>query len=269
MTADLEDLARITQAILCPPFEWCHVSGGRVTLLEASSFGGTKGGEFQTADFAIAKYPITNAQYQCFPDDPNGYSNVTWWGYSPEARQWHKDHPNPQPTAFDGSDLPRTRISWFDSLAFCGWLSAKLQTRNANTTPFEVANLDTWHVRLPIEQEWQRAALGDQDWQYPWGNQLDEKNGNYGNSMGHPTSVGSYPQGRSPYGAEDMIGNVWEWCLTPWGLDGMDISGYSNRVFKGGAWNVSNPEHLRANDRYGHPQRGRLNDAGFRIAFYY
>ncbi len=155
MTADLEILSRITQAMLCPPFEWCHVSGGKVTLLEASSYGGTNGGEFQTADFAIAKYPITNAQYRRFLDDPNGFGNATLQEYSPEARQWHKDHPKPKPTAFDGPELPRTRVSWFDSLAFRAWLSAGLQTRNpednANATPLNVPDLDTWHVRLPTK----------------------------------------------------------------------------------------------------------------------
>jgi len=265
-------LSRITEAILCPPFEWCRVQGGLVKIVNALHYGGNKGGEYQTASYAIAKYPITNAQYQRFLDDPNGFINMAWWEYSSEAIQWHKDHRKSKMTAFDGPDLPRTRISWFDSMAFCAWLSANLNNRDQaveNGDTLKIQNLDTWSVRLPTEQEWQRAALVDRDWQYPWGNQLEERCANYGKTVGHPTHVESYPDGRSPCGAMDMLGNVWEWCLTPWGVDDIDVSGYTYRIIKGGAWNVSNPEHLRATDRYGNSPRGSLNDAGFRCAYHY
>ena len=271
MSTRLETLSRITEAILCPPFAWCHVQRGQVTIGDASLYGGTRGGIVDVASFAIAKYQVTNAQYQRFLDDPNGYAHLFWWEYSPEAIQWHKDHRKPKPTAFDGPVLPRTRVSWFDCMAFCAWLSSNLrnQTEKGNPGSVNMQNNDSWSVRLPTEQEWQRAAIGDMDWQYPWGNNLDVKRGNFGNSVGHPTQVGSYPNGQSPCGAMDMLGNVWEWCLTPWGREITDINGYTYRVFKGGAWNVSNPEHLRATDRYGHPPRGRLNDTGFRCVFMY
>jgi formylglycine-generating enzyme required for sulfatase activity len=269
MSSNYEALSMITEAILCPPFEWCHVQGGKVIIQDASHYGGTKGGEFQIDSFAIAKYPTTNAQYQRFLDDPNGYTEPAWWEYSLEAIQWHKDHRKPKPTAFEGPDLPRTRVSWFDSMAFCAWLSAAMESRDQTPQgkPFDIQSLETWRVLLPTEQEWQRAALGDRDWQYPWGNQLDEKYGNFAGTVGHPTRVGSYPDGQSPYGAMDLVGNTWEWCLTAWGKDEVDVHGYTYRVFKGGAWNVRNPEYLRANDRYGHPPRGRLNDGGFRCAY--
>ena len=268
MVIDLEIMSRNTEASLCSPFKWCHIPEGRVALQDAAAYGGTKGGQFHLADFAIAKYPITNGQYECFLEDPNGFRNGRWWDYSLEAGQWHKERLQPKPTAFDGPDLPRTRVSWFDSLAFCAWLSDRLY-RSVKGNPLNVPDLDSWCVRLPTEKEWQRAALGDRDWQYPWGNQFEENKGNYGKVVGHPTKVGSYPQGQSPYGAMDMIGNVWEWCLSPWGKEGEDVGGYTYRVFRGGAWNVSNPEHLSPTDRYGHPPRGRLNDVGFRIAYCY
>ena len=69
-------------------------------------------------------------------------------------------------------------------------------------------------------------------------------------------------------GVLDMIGNLWEWNLTIWGTDNSsDPSGYVYRNYRGGAWNVSNPEYLRAIDRgAGHSPRGQLNDAGFRAA---
>jgi formylglycine-generating enzyme required for sulfatase activity len=270
MPTSLETLSKITEAMLCPPFEWCAVQAGTVTIGNASDHGGTKGGAYRINCFAIAKYPITNAQYQRFLDDPNGFAGDAWWEFSPEAIQWHKDHRKSKPTAFDGPDLPRTHVSWFDSMAFCAWLSVTLKTQpQRNGCTLKIQALDTWSVRLPTEQEWQRAALNDKDWHYPWGNQLEAKRGNFGGVVGHPSRVGSYPDGQSPYGAMDMLGNVWEWCLTPWGMDGMDIHGYTYRLLKGGAWNVSNPEYLRSTDRYGHPPRGRLNDAGFRCVYCY
>jgi formylglycine-generating enzyme required for sulfatase activity len=255
MPSNLEVLSKITEAVLCPPFEWCRVVGGTVTLEDAQQCGGTKGGDYQIADFAIAKYPITNAQYEKFVADTNGYPNVQWWAYSPQATQWHRDHPHPKSTAFVGADLPRTRVSWFDSLAFCNWLSSRLKYSSAEGT-----------VRLPTEPEWQHAAVGSTRWPYPWGHQLTEAGGNYALRVGQPTSVGAYPEGQSRDGVLDMIGNVWEWCLTAWGKADADVTGYDQRVIKGEAWNVSIPEHLSASDRGAHSPRGQLNDCGFRCA---
>jgi hypothetical protein len=60
----LESATPATQGIIGPPFAWCWVRGGRVTLEDATDSGGTRGGEYQVPDFAISKYPVTNAQYQ-------------------------------------------------------------------------------------------------------------------------------------------------------------------------------------------------------------
>jgi formylglycine-generating enzyme required for sulfatase activity len=267
----IDTLSLATAAILGSPFAWCHVTGGFVTLANAVATGGTPGGTYQLPAFAIAKYPITNAQYQQFLSDPVGYALPEWWTYSAAALQWRHDHPHPRPTAFDGSDLPRTRVSWFDAMAFCKWLAAKLQVL-PGIQPSGAgvgSEYPAWTVRLPTEQEWQRAALGDAGWEYPWGNELNPTRSNYGRSVGYPTSVGRYPNGQSPYGALDMVGNVWEWCVTGWGEQEVDIGGYTYRVIRGGAWNVRNPEHLRASDRGGNSPRGQLNDGGFRCAYYY
>ena len=248
---ELFALSRQTESILTSPFEWCYVTGGTVTLLDASHYGGTTGGTYQVADFAIAKYLITNAQYKKFIEHPTGFCNPQWWDFSPPGIQWRKDHGNPKPTAFAGTDLPCTRVSWFDSVAFCNWLSAELNV----------------HIRLPREQEWQRAAVGDTGWSYPWGNELDETRANYANRVGKVSVVGSFPAGQSPFGVMDMIGNLWEWCLTTWGNDSTDLNGYTYRVYRGSAWNFpDNPEYLTAIDRgVGWSPRGRLNDCGLRI----
>jgi iron(II)-dependent oxidoreductase len=212
----IEALTQATEALLGSPFQWCHVIGGTVTIDNAVPAGGTKGGDYQIADFAIAKYLITNTQYRRFLDDPSGYSSPHWWAYSFAAAQWRHDHPKPKPSAFEGAALPRTRVSWFDSLAFCQWLSAALQTGGSipQRIALDAGDLATWSVRLPMEQEWQRAALGDSGWLYPWGDHLDETCGNYARRMAQPTPLGNYPNGKSPYEVIDMVGNVWEWCLT-------------------------------------------------------
>jgi formylglycine-generating enzyme required for sulfatase activity len=263
----LESLSNATKSILCPPFEWCRVEGGTVTLQDAAHYGGTHGGTYQIVDFAMGKYPITNAQYEKFLANPNGFANPQWWEYSSEAIQWRKDRPNPKPSAFNGPDLPRTRASWFDALAFCRWLSAELENRGdiRPVKSLDPHNLAAWSIRLPTEQEWQRAALGDTGWCYPWGDKLDETRGNYGGIVGQTTGVEQYPEGKSIYGIMDMTGNVWEWCLTGWNAENIDIGGYTYRIIRGGAWNISNPDYLRANDRGCHPPRGRLNDCGFRV----
>ena len=63
----LAALSKITEGILHAPFEWCSIQGGPVTLENAMHYGGTQGGSVQVADFALARYPITNAQYDALP----------------------------------------------------------------------------------------------------------------------------------------------------------------------------------------------------------
>jgi len=67
--------------------------------------------------------------------------------------------------------------------------------------------------RLPKEQEWQEAAQGTDGRIYPWGNQAPDCNlANYADcKIGETLPVGSRPAGASPYGAQDMAGNVLEW----------------------------------------------------------
>ncbi|MEM7331588.1 MAG: SUMF1/EgtB/PvdO family nonheme iron enzyme [Chloroflexota bacterium] len=269
-SVELSPLSRRTEAILSAPFEWCWIDGGAVQIIDSSEWemvhSGSAGGDFQVEGFAIAKYPITNAQYQRFIDAPTGQTNAAWWAFSPEAMQWRKDRPKPRPTAFAGPTLPRTRVSWFDSMAFCAWLSNELIEKDEMST-FDIQNVASWCVRLPTEQEWQRAAVGDSGFSYPWGNELHESRANYGDLVGQPTPVDAYPTGQSPFGVMDMVGNLADWCLTRWGEDSVEVTGYTYRVVKGGAWNISHPEYLRAIDRTGTGPRGVLNDGGFRIVY--
>jgi formylglycine-generating enzyme required for sulfatase activity len=125
--------------------------------------------------------------------------------------------PTPPVDLTTDGDLPVTRVSWNEARAFCAFAGG----------------------RLPTEDEWEKAARGDDGREYPWGNDLDCSHANWGNyenegpcaseNPGKPVAVGGYPQGASPSGALDMAGNVWEWVADRYDRDP------GRRVVRGGS----------------------------------
>lgn len=230
---------------LPPPFGWIDIPGGQVTL---------ESGEVYTIDeFSISKYPITNAQFQVFVDAQDGYNNSKWWDYSVNAKAWRKKNVLPTDTGFVGDDIPRTSVTWYEAVAFCLWLSEKTDE----------------DIMLPSEQQWQRAAIGDTNWIYPWGNDWDGNRCN--NSIDFKSagisSVTSYEgEGDSPFGVVDMVGNVDEWCLTDYKTRRNSIRHKSqHRVVRGGNW--TDPiEYLHAHSCHWKEPNNLYYRRGFRIA---
>ena len=142
-------------------------------------------------------------------------------------------------------------MSWFDAVAYCRWLSEKLG----------------YEVRLPTEQEWQQAATGGNEREFPWGNEWRSESANtIKSNLGRTTAVGVYPAGASPVGALDMAGNVWEWCLNLYvnpSIITTDDFG-SSRVLRGGSWHDIQ-DLARAMYRNINPPGGRSNSLGFRV----
>ncbi|MBZ0286731.1 MAG: SUMF1/EgtB/PvdO family nonheme iron enzyme, partial [Anaerolineae bacterium] len=137
-----------------PLMEWCEIPAGRVEVAYKNGDNAIHKKEAEVACFNIAKYPVTNAQYQIFLNDKTGYANSSWWQFSPEAYTWRLKHPTPPPSRFKGDERPREMISWYDALAFCNWLSAHLGAR----------------ITLPTAAQWQHALQGNNPERiYPWG----------------------------------------------------------------------------------------------------
>lgn len=133
--------------------------------------------------FYIDKYPVTNEQFRKFMDTshyrPGDDHNF--------LKDW-KDGNYP-----DGwENKPVTWVSIEDARAYAEWAGK----------------------RLPHEWEWQYAAQGPDGRLYPWGNALDSSRippVDNGRSMRPPSAVDGFPDGASPYGVMDMVGNVWNW----------------------------------------------------------
>ncbi|MCX7112239.1 MAG: SUMF1/EgtB/PvdO family nonheme iron enzyme [Proteobacteria bacterium] len=201
--------------------------------------------------FHIARYPVTHCQFQAFIDDAEGYSNPQWW----EGLARRFDQPE-EPT-WDYSNHPRETVSWFDAVAFCRWLT----------------HLSGYEVRLPTEQEWEKAARGPKGFEYPWGDRYKPGHANINetsdNAVPHyleqTSAVGLYPQGQSPFGVLDMTGNVWEWCLNEYDQpQRKGMEGEARRVVRGGSWNFYQV-YSRCAVRFWNPPDYRSNLFGFRV----
>lgn len=151
--------------------------------------------------FFLARHPVTNAQFEQFLNATN---------YAPPASHPQADlflaHWNEGKIPAKKKQHPVTFVSLVDALSYCQWAG----------------------LGLPTEWLWEKAARGDDGQTFPWGgrspfgtdfSQRPYKPYRLAHVMDDDTSpVGQYPQVRSPYGCEDLIGNVSEWCLTTRGF---------------------------------------------------
>jgi formylglycine-generating enzyme required for sulfatase activity len=207
--------------------------------------------------FWIDKYEVTNAQYEkCVEAGACRAPAVCNWG---------------QPTygKADKADHPAVCVDWQGAQDYCEWVGR----------------------RLPTEAEWEYAARGPAANLFPWGDTFegtlanscdtnctqDWKYTGYDDGYAQTAPVGSYPDGVSWCGAEDMAGNVWEWVsdwydseyyrVSPAENPGGPSSG-EHRVARGGSWrDGSNGElHLAAMRGYPGVPSLRTSNVGFRCA---
>ncbi len=209
--------------------------------------------------FRIMQFEVTNGEFRSFvahtghrTDPERSGSGYVWTDRWRPVRgaSWKRPRgANSAPRALDRH--PVVQVSARDAAAYCAWRG----------------------LRLPTEQEWEFAARGTDGRRYPWGNQAPGEGGlrraNYGSdrccapdaSDGHlrTAPVGSYPQGRSPFGIDDLAGNVWEWTSSSYGNSGGEVA------LRGGGWG-NDAYGLRSSYRHGNPPDIGLDMVGFRCA---
>ena len=191
--------------------------------------------------FYIDVYEVTNALYEVCEDQgvcdpPQSLSSNNRLDY----------YGNPQ-----FGNYPVINVDWNQARTYCEWRGA----------------------RLPTEAEWEKAARGTDGRMYPWGEGLDESLANFHWSIGDTTEVGSYENGKSPYGLYDMAGNVWEWVNSldmPYPYSATDgresLAAAGHRIMRGGGWGADGDISVSTSYRLTREPTHTNIDIGFRCA---
>ena len=127
--------------------------------------------------FYMEQFPVTNCQFDTFLK-ATGYAP---WDTANFLKHWKNGSYSQQQ-----ANEPVVYVSLEDAQAYAGWAGK----------------------RLPTELEWQYAAQGDDGRLWPWGMDMDSTRCNY--KSGTVSLVNQYPQGASPFGVMDLVGNVWQ-----------------------------------------------------------
>lgn len=162
--------------------------------------------EIYLKNYYIDRLEVTNSKYA-------KYMKATG---KPTPKYWDSSR-------FNKPDQPVVGVDFQEAVEYCLWAGK----------------------RLPNEAEWEKAARGEDSRKFPWGNEPDPTRANMlglKDQHRYTSSVGSYPQSKSPYGVMDMAGNVWEWTSTwyqpyPNSKHKNEMFGQTFKVLRGGSWN--------------------------------
>ena len=223
--------------------------------------------------FHLDRAPVTNEQYAAFIDS-GGYDDPRWWspdGWDHRQRaglsapmHWRRDGDGWAATSFGrtarvGLGEPVVHVCYYEAQAYATWAGR----------------------RLPTEAEWEKAARYDpatgRSRRYPWGDDPPgERHANLGQRHLRPASAGAYPDGASPAGVHQLIGDVWEWTSTAFhgypGFRAFPYEEYSQvffgpeyKVLRGGSFGTDQSACRGTFRNWDYPIRRQIF-AGFRTA---
>jgi len=199
--------------------------------------------------YYIDRYPVTNLQYEKFEKETRYQTEGDWRKYYSSGTTLY----------------PATCLTWKDAFSYLEWAGK----------------------RLPTEAEWEKAAAGEKGRLFPWGDTWDPNKCNnvninrkdiiarmmnIDNNRGI-IPVGSIPDGASPYGVEDIAGNIWEWCQDWYEKDYYSKCPPSNpmgpatgkyKVARGGSWKGNWPYFFECSFRRWTSPQDRITFCGFR-----
>jgi serine/threonine protein kinase/formylglycine-generating enzyme required for sulfatase activity len=200
-------------------------------------------------EFWIDRHEVTNEEYKAFI-----MANPSW----KKSKIKKKYHDGNYLKYWEEDDYPAGKekhpvvhVSWYAANAYARWKGK----------------------RLPSEAQWEKAARGTTGQIWPWGNIWNNTSLNSnGSGIMDTVPVESYPQGKSPYGAHDMLGNVWEWCNDWYSKNYYDLipkknpkgpPGGNSKVIRGGSYNSFSSRLHLTNRRYIEPTTASYS-IGFR-----
>lgn len=194
--------------------------------------------------FRMAAYPVTNAEYQVFLLETKFHEIPSSWDF----RRF----------PIERSNHPVYTISAEAADAYVAWLSEKTGRQ----------------FRLPTEAEWEWAASGPKNSEFPWGHEFTTDRANTAESgLFNSTPVGVFSQGHSYFDLSDMAGNVEEYVSDSYQpyqggqriIDHLvDIHG-QYRVARGGSF-ARFRDLARNKRRHGHNPKSPTYAMGFRLA---
>lgn len=221
--------------------------------------------EVTLAPFAMSKTAVTEGEFAAFVED-RGYERRELWSAAGWAASrcehglplyWRRGADGYERRVFDGwhpidPNRAMMHVSWFECEAYCRWAGR----------------------RLPTEAEWEFAAASRDKHTWPWDPRApDGARANLDATQLGAVSVHAYPDGDSPHGLRQMIGNVWEWTSTTFApypgftpdmyAEYSQTSFHTRKVLRGGCW-MSSERMLRNTWRNYYTPNRRDVFAGFR-----
>jgi formylglycine-generating enzyme required for sulfatase activity/energy-coupling factor transporter ATP-binding protein EcfA2 len=214
--------------------------------------------------FFIGRYPVTVAQFEEYA----------------QASQVQLGDPD---SLRGAANAPIGMVSWGEAKEFCDWLTKR----------WAEAGLiqGGWSVSLPSEAEWEKAARGGLEIpanlqvrplgslakrgrlkpnpeparRYPWGTDPDPERATYRETgVGFVSAVGCFPQGASPYGCEELVGNAWEWTRSLYEPNLEAVPDRKLCVLRGGSY-FDELRYVRCATRSMNGPDGPAVNIGFRV----